>query len=169
MAVMIAGYLAGDVEAFQLTCTDDAGAERICFNEKEQRHMADCRALFVLCRKVLLGAMAMLAALGFAARALRAEKRLCALWYMIGMLTVLAVLALVGIWGAADFDSLFVLFHRLSFSNDLWLLNPQTDLLIRLMPLNFFIHYAALIGGTWLVMLALLAAASWRLSTRWKQ
>ena len=33
----------------------------------------------------------------------------------------------------------------------MWLLNPQTDLLIRLMPLEFFISYAAIIGGIWLL------------------
>lgn len=60
------------------------------------------------------------------------------------------VLAALMVWGAVDFDSLFILFHRLAFTNDLWLLNPETDLLIRLMPTDFFVHYAALIGGSWL-------------------
>ena len=50
--------------------------------------------------------------------------------------TALAVLL---IWALADFDGLFVTFHRVAFPNGGWLLNPETDLLIRLMPLNFFI------------------------------
>ena len=50
--------------------------------------------------------------------------------------------------------SLFILFHKLVFTNDLWLLDPRTDLLIRLMPIEFFISYAAIIGGLWLLGMA---------------
>ena len=63
-----------------------------------------------------------------------------------------------------DFDSLFILFHKVAFTNDLWLLNPQTDLLIRLMPIEFFISYAAIIGCCWLLgMLAMLIFATIRI------
>ena len=43
------------------------------------------------------------------------------------------------LWAVIDFDGLFVTFHRLAFRNDYWLLNPRTDLLIRLMPQEMFI------------------------------
>ena len=72
-------------------------------------------------------------------------------------------------WGAVDFDSLFVLFHRLSFSNSLWLLNPRTDLLIRLMPTDFFIHYAGILAGTWIGALALAETAARLLDRAWKK
>ena len=63
-----------------------------------------------------------------------------------------------------DFNRLFILFHRIAFTNDLWLLNPRTDLLIRLMPIGFFISYAALIGGLWLLgMIGLLILATHRI------
>ena len=74
------------------------------------------------------------------------------------MVTVIVVLA------AIDFNSLFILFHKVAFTNDLWLLNPQTDLLIRLMPIEFFISYAAIIGGLWLLgMVGLLGFATYRI------
>ena len=41
-------------------------------------------------------------------------------------------------WGLIDFDGLFTTFHRIAFTNDGWLLDPKTDLLIRLMPTGFF-------------------------------
>ena len=70
--------------------------------------------------------------------------------------TILALLACI------DFDSLFILFHKVAFTNDLWLLNPQTDLLIRLMPIEFFVSYAAIIGGLWLLgMVGLLVFATY--------
>ena len=49
-----------------------------------------------------------------------------------------------------DFDGLFVTFHRIAFTNDGWLLNPRTDLLIRLMPESFFIRLG-LIGASWAI------------------
>lgn len=48
------------------------------------------------------------------------------------------MLCLVLCWALLDFNSLFVLMHRLLFTNDLWLMDPQTDLIISLMPQAFF-------------------------------
>ena len=79
-----------------------------------------------------------------------------------GIGALLLVLAALLVWGMVDFDSLFILFHHLAFTNDLWLLNPATDLLIRLMPVAFFVHYAALIGGTWLGTLCFLEGVGLR-------
>lgn len=45
------------------------------------------------------------------------------------------------IWALADFNSLFLAFHHVAFTNDLWLMNPQTDLMIALMPEGFFMWY----------------------------
>ena len=61
---------------------------------------------------------------------------------------MLTALALSGV------DSFFIGFHRLFFRNDLWLLNPQTDMLIALMPTTFFIWY----GGELLKRLLPVAA-----------
>lgn len=151
VAAMITGYLAGSISAFQYTLVDETGAETACFNQKEQQHMADCRALFTLCREVLLAATAA-AALAMLALCLTHRARAAAAGFLTGGGLVLALLAALAVWGMADFDGLFVLFHRLSFANDLWLLNPGEDLLIRLMPTAFFLHYAALIGITWLLL-----------------
>lgn len=173
MAEMITGYLAGNADAFQYTFIDDEGVERLCFRENEQRHMADVRQLFMLGRLVLMIAavllivMVALPALGVGAWMLHDCKRQMVSGFLAGIGGILLLAAALIIWGAVDFDSLFVLFHRLSFSNELWLLNPQTDLLIRLMPIDFFVHYALLLGGTWLGMLAALEGAARWLYRRW--
>ena len=59
------------------------------------------------------------------------------------------------LWAAIDFDSFFTAFHRLTFTNDGWLLDPRTDLLIRLMPADFFMAL-----GARLVLWMLAAAAA---------
>ena len=111
------------------------------FSEKENAHMADCRGLIALDTGVCLGALAgaaVLILLAFRRRPGRERVRafgrgLCwSLWIAGGLALVL------GIWAAADFDGLFITFHRVAFTNDLWLLDPRTDLLIRLMPIDFF-------------------------------
>ena len=84
----------------------------------------------------------------------------------MGAVVSLAGVIALGVWGLADFDSLFVTFHRVAFTNDLWLMNPATDLILRLMPTGFFIRYALLIGGGWLVFLALLFLLSRVLAKR---
>lgn len=169
MAEMITDYLSGRAGEFQLTYTDGQGVEYLCFHEKEQLHMADVKRLFDLDRTVMLLASAALALLGLGAYALRPFRRWTALGVQTGCLLVLAALTGAALWAAVDFSGAFVLFHRLSFTNDLWLMDPRTDLIIRLMPIDFFMQYAAVIGGTWLGAVLLLLLGARRLSTRWKQ
>ena len=76
------------------------------------------------------------------------------------LLCILAIVTAIIIAACIDFNSLFILFHKVAFTNDLWLLDPSTDLLIRLMPIEFFISYAAMIGGLWLCAMVVLLAVS---------
>ncbi len=164
MAEMITDYLRGKTDSFQHTFVMN-GAEYLAFNQKEQQHMADVQGLFSLADKVRAWGMAFVLApiamaiyarivlRKYAKDALRGIfcERPRALYRKLrtGLLLVLGAAALLALWAAIDFDSLFILFHRIAFTNDLWLLDPRTDLLIRLMPTEFFVAYAALIGAVW--------------------
>ena len=135
---MTAGYLTGREPVFQYVFSDAEGREYTCFQPHEADHMADCRNLIGLAgtlRWITGGLALLLAAAGVLLRKRKA--------FSGGMFTGLGAAALVfsGIaaWALADFDGLFVTFHRVAFTNEGWLLDPRTDLLIRLMPLNFFI------------------------------
>ena len=135
---MTAGYLTGREPVFQYVFSDAEGREYTCFQPHEADHMADCRNLIGLAGTLrwITGGLALL----FAAAGVLLRKRKA---FSGGMFTGLGAAALVfsGIaaWALADFDGLFVTFHRVAFTNEGWLLDPRTDLLIRLMPLNFFI------------------------------
>ena len=155
---MITGYLQGTEDTFQ-HCFMVDGTEYAAFNPKEQHHMADVQDLFYLCRDAGLLACAASILLGVAARK-RINWRMLHRTLLAILVAVTAVIALACI----DFHSLFILFHKIAFTNDLWLLNPQTDLLIRLMPIEFFISYAAIIGGLWLTgMVGLLILSTIRI------
>ena len=151
---MITAYLQGDDIPFQHVFTA-GGTQYAAFNQKEQHHMADVQDLFRLCRgggwvcAALVIALAIILRKDFPWRTV--SRTLIAI---LATVTVLIILACV------DFNSLFVLFHRIAFTNDLWLLNPQTDLLIRLMPIEFFISYAAIIGCCWLTGMTVVLTVS---------
>lgn len=164
MAQMITGYLAGDIPEFQYTLLNERGLETQLFQAHERQHMADCRGLFALDRTVLLVSAAALAVLALAAFLLH-DRRRTAAGFFIGTMVVVSAVAVVAALAVTDFDSLFILFHQLSFSNELWLLNPATDLLIRLMPTAFFMDYAAKLAIGWglaLLAMAVVSALVWR-------
>ena len=63
---------------------------------------------------------------------------------------------------AVDFDGLFVTFHRVAFRNDGWLLDPRTDLLIRLMPEQLFVRMGirgGIAAAVWVLLLYIAAEA----------
>ena len=138
----LADYLAGDASAL-----DDSP-----FNERELTHMADCYDLFVLLRQVMITAFA--AAPVLLVAAIACGYREFARSALIGALALLGLIVLLGIWGAVDFDSLFTAFHHLLFTNDLWLLDPRTDLLIRICPQSMFMTMAVMIAASELIVIA---------------
>ena len=138
------------------------GAEQRVFNEREAAHMADVKALFALERRVAaacfgLGIALLAAGLigkGWARRMKRAG--------LTGQIFWLALLLFAAVWASVDFDGAFRRFHGLLFSNDLWLLNPETDLMIRMLPERFFMQ-VALRAAEWMLAGQLLLAALWGL------
>ncbi len=147
VAGMITDYLMGRTDSFQHAFVMN-GAEYLAFNQKEQQHMADVQGLFGLCREIMYISLPLCVLLQWRTRAVCGYEK-----YIrsrrIGLLLVLGAAALLALIAAIDFNSLFILFHRIAFTNDLWLLDPRTDLLIRLMPTEFFVAYAAIIGAIW--------------------
>ena len=135
VGAMTAEYLTGKREAFQYTVQ---GTE--VFREHEAAHMADCRDLIRLDTMVCI-ACGIVALLLTACGLWRRDSRRDFLRGMIrGMLGVAGIVLILGTWAAVNFNGLFVTFHRVAFRNNGWLLNPRTDLLIRLMPTAFFIR-----------------------------
>lgn len=131
------------------------GQERDLFNEKEVHHMRDVKRLlwgvygaFAVSAACLLG----LIAAGFyrARRGFTPTLARRVLWG--GGLTV-ALLVLFGLVASVGFDALFLLFHRVSFANDFWQLDPRTDYLVLLFPQGFWfdatmwVAIRALAGG----------------------
>lgn len=139
------------------------GENRPAFNEKERIHMEDCRQLFILLRRVLaVAAVLGVSALIAGVRLLRDRRRIrLAAW--IAPLVLALPLGVFAISAAFDFNSAFNFFHEMLFTNDLWLLDPRTDLLIHICPSSMFMKMGArigLIGLAWMLFVPILATAA---------
>ena len=118
------------------------GVEQDAFNAREIQHMEDCARLFDLLRTLRLSIAIAAALLVLLSLILEWKEKparavsVAPMW--IGSLILIVPLAIFGVWAAIDFNSAFNFFHRILFTNDLWLLNPETDLLIRICPSSMF-------------------------------
>lgn len=153
---MIIGYLNGQAPEFQYEVQRN-GKQIQLFNEREQTHMVDVLVLFQLNGRIKTIAIAAFALAVFVALQLSGDRGLLYRGLMgAGLLGVVAagfLLLLINV----DFTKYFTLFHELFFDNDLWLLNPKTDLLIVILQEQFFVDIAIRIFGLYIGLNAVLA------------
>ncbi len=157
-------YLIGEEEELSIV-TDVDGREQDFFNEQDRLHMADVRGLFLgglrLRNMLVVAAVILIVILAL----LKTE-----LWKLLGKAYMRALLVFVGcalllaVGCAIDFTACFTLFHKLFFTNDLWLFDPATDYMIRMLPEGFFLSMAVRIGIFFLIGLLLpaLLLAGWK-------
>ena len=112
------------------------GHTRPFFNEREMAHMEDVRNLFIGAlhlRTACIAAAFLCLALMFLVKA--DVKRILPRAICTGIIST-------------DFTKYFIIFHKIFFDNDLWILDPATDLLINIVPEPFFADTAARIAFT---------------------
>lgn len=114
----------------------DSELDPAYFSEREILHMADVKLLFDMLKYLLILAVAVFAIM-MTFEILSADKSSIAWTLMIGsgLGLVFALIKMLFLWLA--FGPVFFLFHKLFFSNDLWLLDP-TSMLIQIFPEPFF-------------------------------
>ena len=145
VGVMTADFLTGKQEVFQYAVARGSGNGTACartevFQAHEAAHMEDCRKLIRLDTVVCIGsgiAALLLTAAGFLPRKGRAGF---AQGVLLGLRGMAAVVLVFLVWALIDYNGLFVTFHLVAFPQGGWLLDSRTDLLIRLMPTEFFIR-----------------------------
>ena len=137
------------------------GKDVSLYKEREVLHMRDVKGLVRGVYAAGLwtaGYVVLVAAVG----ALLARRRFLPVlasgvkWSAIG---AVAVIVLVGIASLVAFDPIFTAFHKLSFSNDLWLLDPDTDYLLKMFPEGFFLDATPAIAVFTVAEFAVLAGA----------
>ena len=142
-------------------------------NERERQHMADVRGMVTAIGSVSRMCLSLAAALAVAAAWTGARLRRRMLPRAIGVLAAVGLVALVAagaalVIGSAGFEAAFVRLHELLFDNDLWLLDPQTDILIRMMPQPLFeqalLRVVSRALRTFALVWAMLLAVEWTVS-----
>ena len=132
------------------------------FGEREKDHMVDVKALYLSARNVrtvfFIGAVVLVIAT-FLIRKKQACKTLCKSFLCVSGVFVVIVGAL-GLYAAVDFTSFWISFHHLFFTNDLWLLDPRTDVLIMMVPEQFFSDLVARIIIRFISIFVVLNAAA---------
>ena len=143
--------------------TTMGGEYREFFNDREIAHMEDVRGLFIgglWLRRIGILITLCFAALAYfwgrkSAERTAALKRLIPKSLCIGTGAVFAVsLVLIGII-STDFTKYFIVFHKIFFNNDLWVLDPRTDMLINIVPEGFFFDTAARIALVFAVIVVM--------------
>lgn len=108
------------------------------FNEQEMVHMNDVKAL--LNQALTLRNIAMIFFLITLVYLLKNNQMALIKGLFYGSAIALVFILLIGVIFTVNFDGAFTLFHQLFFLNDLWLMNPETDLLIWIVPGPFFFN-----------------------------
>ncbi len=128
------------------------------FNDKEKAHMVDVRSLYTNVNDVLYIAVAVFI-VSLVYLLITKTKGLFKLLYqsyknvLIGFLAVLIAIALMCF---VDFNRFWNQFHKLFFTNDLWLLDPSKDIMIKMVPEDFFYDLILGIAAVFVILLVLI-------------
>lgn len=109
------------------------------FNEKEVAHLIDCYKLYkngIIIRNS--SAILFVILIFLSKKDLKNNQILRKISNYQIILTILLICFMGFLY--FNFDEAFIKFHHIFFDNNLWLLDPTKDMLIQLMPTNFFIE-----------------------------
>lgn len=110
------------------------------FNERENLHLMDVKKILEI-SSVLFAVFAIFIFSSYFYLRKHNKKLLYKEFFYGGIITILFILLLL-LFVFINFDFTFTLFHELFFSPGTWMFNPETELLKRLFPDQFFIDYS---------------------------
>lgn len=155
-------YLRGDRKELKVITTVE-GKRIVFFNEQDRFHMEEVQGLFLggIRLRKYAGVLLVVCVLILLRRKENLFRILSKSWYIVlGIFLTMA--ALIGIMVLWNFDAIFLLFHELFFDNDLWIFDPNTDYMIRMLPEGLFFDFVFRIGSFFLIgmgMISLLCLA----------
>lgn len=143
-------YLKDDTDNLRIEKHIDGEKEEV-FGEREVLHMIDVKELFIKGLKIrnisLILLVLSIIAITFRDRRSLGQALIVSSILSLGSMILLSLLMYI------DFNKYFTYFHEMFFSNDLWLLDPKTDVLIQMLPLEFFYSMATKIAIIFIIEL----------------
>ncbi len=161
LATALTSYFKGEISSPQCLVIAN-NIETQAFKAHELVHLEDVQKLFLLIQKIGYISLAVFFSVlfiflfSFFYKKSAFLRTNLAKIYRQAFLCFLCLIACLLLWAICNFDGFFITLHKVFFTNDLWLLNPNTDLLIQLMPTVFFIQMAQKIVLTSFVPLMML-------------
>lgn len=137
---LLLAYIKGEQEDLRIKAVIN-GVERQVFNQREIDHMVDVQRLYAVAHGVRNAGLVVLLLLLGLLRFWTGRKfwQAFARGYLSGAAVFMILLGAVVLAISRDFLWFWNNFHYLIFTNDLWVLNPETDILIQMVPEQFFL------------------------------
>lgn len=126
------------------------------YNDREIQHMVDVKKL-IQSSYLILNISTILLLLMLIFTIFKHRKKIVNTIHPIsslikaGSILTISIILILTILSFFDFESVFYQFHILSFSNDLWQLDPSRDYLIAMFPMGFFFDTTIIIGAMTLI------------------
>jgi len=111
------------------------------FDEREKTHMVDVKALYRNAA-ITMCLFFCISAAGFVYLAVKdrnAFRENLSKGFRTALYTGIVLCIAFGLAFTLGFDTFWTLFHKVVFTNDLWLLDPRISTMINMFPLNFFL------------------------------
>jgi integral membrane protein (TIGR01906 family) len=136
-ATGLISYFNSNEEYISLTVIKDGKSFEL-FNRQEISHLKDVKGLIWLDYRLLIGTLLYVLAYAGITLFWRKDWRRLAWGVIGGSGLTLALMLALGLGALFNFDRLFLQFHFISFTNELWRLDPTKDYLIMLFPQGFW-------------------------------
>ncbi|MCL2235627.1 MAG: TIGR01906 family membrane protein [Defluviitaleaceae bacterium] len=158
-------YLLGRVDDLQIYIPV-AGEVRPFFGEIEIRHMIDVQTMtrisFIV-RNIFMGLFLLCLVPFFVVK--NKWQHFWGGWKWTSAAVFIVLAVLVGII-SLNWERAWWIFHEIFFNNDYWILRPQVDLLINIVPYQFFFTLSVFMGAFFGAGLVLMFVASFILVRR---
>ena len=124
------------------------GVLRSIYSEKEISHMKDVKFLIKGVYTLAIISLTMIVMTIVWGTALKTNGFLSILVKLLASSAkyILITALILSVLSLLAFQQLFLIFHQISFANDLWILDPSKDYLIIMFPQNFFLEATLFIG-----------------------
>lgn len=164
-------YLIDKKESLADIKTTINGEENVSFfNAREITHMEDVKGLFLAGLRLIYILIIANILLLFLLFLLNRREMLLYLanGMLLGSVVFLLILFVLSLVIASDFTKYFIIFHKIFFDNDLWILNPATDRLINMVPEGFFIDTTRNISLVYASLVTLVLFISYLIKKKFK-
>jgi integral membrane protein (TIGR01906 family) len=145
-------YLMGRRDSLDMKAEIDGEIQEV-FGEREKAHMIDVKSLFVSGR--IIRNISAIILFVFITTSFFLKPKLFFGWIQSLKAFFITSFLLIGFLGALfyfNFSKYFIIFHKIFFNNDLWILDPKTDVLINMVPEIFFFQTTMLIVALFVIM-----------------